>query len=465
DEMTRTARLGSSARQSRHLVQVFCLWKAFLLGLAAFCPGPGYDTSAFILFDRSTARHHNLANLSRADRLTLNLFRWDALYFVDAADHGQVHEQQWAFSWAYSHLLRVVGQFFSSAVECPLQYYIVAGIIISNVCHLLSVLVLYRLLILVLDSPQRRHVAFVASVLHILTPASLFMSAPYAESLFSLLNMTGMLCYAKSKLAAKRGHASFMEDAYKLSSGAVFALATLMRSNGLLSGLILLYDVGSYLPVLLSLRLNRHNVRSILVTCVAGIFIMIGFVGPQYVAYQEFCGMEDNFAPRVWCDKRIPSIYSWVQSHYWNVGLFRYWTVSNLPLFILAAPMLWLLVQSSVMTLRTSLEEQQRRICVYPADSDAMRKSPACAVVTLPELALPQLVLAIAAITSFHVQIVNRIASGYPTWYLATAEILVSGSSSIPDQKPSLKGQGIVRGMIMYALIQGMLYANFLPPA
>jgi hypothetical protein len=98
------------AKHLRQLVLVFLLWKALLLGLAAFCPGPGYDTSALILIDPSMNRHNNFSGLSRTDRLTLNLFRWDAIYFVKAAERGQLHEQEWAFSWAYSRLLGSVGQ-------------------------------------------------------------------------------------------------------------------------------------------------------------------------------------------------------------------------------------------------------------------------------------------------------------------------------------------------------------------
>lgn len=315
------------------LILVFCVWKALLLGLAAFCPGPGYDTSAFILFGASTNRHENFSNLSRHGRLILNLFRWDAIYFVKGAERGKIHEQEWAFSWAYSHLLRLTGQcerthrpiarsidsevVFSGGVDCPLQYYIVAGIVVSNVCHLLSVLVLYRLLTLTLEHQQQRPVAFVASVLHILTPASLFLSAPYAEACFSLLNLAGMLCYAQSKLAAKSEPYSLREDAYKLSSGLLFGFATLVRSNGLLSGLILLYDVAEYLPRLVSLQLSIRDVSKVIITCVAGSFIACGFVWPQYLAYIEFCSGESNLSARPWCEKSVPSIYSWVQSHYW----------------------------------------------------------------------------------------------------------------------------------------------------
>jgi phosphatidylinositol glycan class V len=203
--------------------------------------------------------------------------------------------------------------------ESSIQYYIIAGIIVSTTCHLLSVLVLYRLLTLVTGAGrQQTRIPFVASVLHILTPASLFLSAPYAESLFSLLNFTGMLCYAESKAAAKPSSISYQEIAYKLSSGMSFAVATTIRSNGLLSGLVLLYDVAQYVPRLLSLQSSVHDICRAIVTCVSGVLIAIGFVGPQYLAYLDFCTTSES-AIRPWCQKSIPSIYSWVQSHYWYV--------------------------------------------------------------------------------------------------------------------------------------------------
>lgn len=192
-----------------------------------------------------------------------------------------------------------------------------AGIVISTTCHLLSVLVLHRLLTLVTGvRRQQTRIPFVASVLHILTPASLFLSAPYAESLFSLLNLTGMLCYAESKVATTPSSVSIREVTLKLGSGALFAVATTIRSNGLLSGLILLYDVARYLPYLLSMGSNVHDICRVVVTCVSGALIALGFVGPQYSAYLDFCSTSDS-ASRPWCQRSIPSIYSWVQSHYW----------------------------------------------------------------------------------------------------------------------------------------------------
>lgn len=192
-----------------------------------------------------------------------------------------------------------------------------AGIVLSVTSHLLSVLVLHSLLNVILDRRQQGNVAFVASVLHILTPASLFYCAPYTEALFALLNLTGMLLYATSKASASLGSLTLTEDACMLGSGVSFALATLMRSNGLLSGLLFLYDVTRYLPRIVSGQLSLHIIRKIAVVCIAGSSIALGFLFPQYLAYIEFCGHEAELQGRPWCEKSLPSIYSFVQSHYW----------------------------------------------------------------------------------------------------------------------------------------------------
>lgn len=192
-----------------------------------------------------------------------------------------------------------------------------AGIVLSVTAHLLSVLVLHSLLNAILDRRQQCNIAFVASVLHILTPASLFYCAPYTEALFALLNLTGMLLYAQSKASASLGRLSLIEDASMLGSGVSFALATLVRSNGLLSGLLFLYDVTRYLPRIVSGRLSLHIIRKMAVTCIAGSSVASGFLYPQYLAYKEFCGHEVDLRRRPWCDKSLPSIYSFVQNYYW----------------------------------------------------------------------------------------------------------------------------------------------------
>jgi phosphatidylinositol glycan class V len=135
--------------------------------------------------------------------------------------------------------------------------------------------------------------------------------------MFSFLNFTGMFLYAHSRSTAEGRGPSALEDVCKLGSGLFFAFAALMRSNGLLSGSILLYDVARYVPRVTSAQLSMFDIRRIIVSCLAGVLVALGFVGPQYVAYKEFCYQERDIETRPWCEKSLPSIYSWVQSHYW----------------------------------------------------------------------------------------------------------------------------------------------------
>lgn len=73
-------------------------------------------------------------------------------------------------------------------------------------------------------------------------------------------------------------------------------------------------------------------------------------------------------------------------------------------------------------------------------------------------LAMIQTLVAVLAITNFHVQIINRLSSGYPVWYWWVANSLSNGETR-------KTGSMVVVFMIMYASIQGGLFASFLPPA
>ena len=128
-----------------------------------------------------------------------------------------------------------------------------------------------------------------------------------------------MLCYAQSKAIATAGGSSNREDALKITSGLVFALATLFRPSGSLNGTIYLYDAIRYFPRVMSAQVGTRDIRRIIATCLAGLFIAAGVIGPQYLAYIEFCKTASGPEARPWCNRTIPSIYAWVQSHYWYV--------------------------------------------------------------------------------------------------------------------------------------------------
>lgn len=130
-------------------------------------------------------------------------------------------------------------------------------------------------------------------------------------------------------------------------------------------------------------------------------------------------------------------------------GFLRYWTVSNLPLFLLAAPMLTILIKSGIDTIREASAK--------PSPKEPKDHGPRLRTMKI-SMAGAQVALAVLALTSYHVQIITRISSGYPVWYWWVAHRL-------HDREKPWSGRCIVVFMVMYAIIQGVLFASFLPPA
>jgi phosphatidylinositol glycan class V len=133
-----------------------------------------------------------------------------------------------------------------------------------------------------------------------------------------------------------------------------------------------------------------------------------------------------------------------------NTGFLRYWTVSNLPNFLLASPLLFLLTKSG-------FDYAKSTVAILRSRSDDPKHRMACLV---GSIAVAQLVLVLMTFTSYHVQIITRISSGYPLWYLGLAERLASEKGT-----RSTWGRNVVMFMVMYAMVQGVLFASFLPPA
>ena len=157
------------------------------------------------------------------------------------------------------------------------------------------------------------------------------------------------------------------------------------------------------------------------------------------------------------------------------MGFLRYWTFSNLPLFLLASPMLGILMSSAIWTwIQSTKVSQTRTDGTDTSRGTHSRESGLFVSAFLPKtiyqgavrrLLVPQLVLAILALTTYHVQIITRLSSGYPIWYWWLASL------TLEDRKVQVLGKYwsppkiIVQWMICYALIQGGLFASFLPPA
>lgn len=337
---------------------------------------------------------------------------------------------------------------------------------IAHAAHLASVITLYYLTLAVFPDTESRRLGLITALLHIFSPAGLFLSAPYAESSCAFLTFAGCLLFAKS--LPVDGQPSLRRDLLVLLSGITFGVATTFRSNALLNGLMLLE--GAF-RTLLDLRdgFGLGKVRRVVFTGLGGICVGIGFLLPQYIAYEEFCMGGEGSSSRAWCLRRIPSVYVFIQDHYWyvlsfthglflmfsrNCGLFRYWTVSNIPLFLLASPMMFLMVVSGAWGLRHGSDRASA-----PAAGAAVKDRPVRAgtVDVVKNMAASQLIMALLTATTAHVQIVTRVSSAYPVclWYLAVS--LKTGKGALV--------KNFIRIMVIYAVVQAGLFSCFLPPA
>ena len=194
----------------------------------------------------------------------------------------------------------------------------VSGIVISNVSHWLSAVSLFLLVdeLSLQGVRQSFSLAFISALLHICSPAGLFLAAPYSESLFSLLSMCGFLLYAKS-YHARLPDGSASEHGLMLTSTVFFGLATVVRSNGILSGVVFLYDLLEVVCSLVLQGISWSSVSRAITIGLSGLLVGLGFALPQTLAYLEYCSAPITSERPLWCARSIPSIYSWVQEHYW----------------------------------------------------------------------------------------------------------------------------------------------------
>ncbi len=324
----------------RALMALFCGWKLLLLAIAAgSCVGPTYDTSSGLLAAAGAEASPRLPQPALATRLA----SWDAIYFVQIASRGYLFEQEWAFGAGLPVVVSLLSQgekgFSSLRAHLPAPLRLgseslsrlltrvpsglvligwppsslsptVLAIIVSHLSHLLSALVLYRLGTLVWRDGR---LAFIAACLHILSPAGLFLSAPYTESSFSLFSFIGYYLFARGCL---EDDTSVYGGLLQLAAGVFFGLATVFRSNGILNGILFASEALRVLGNLVR-RPQFPTLTRLLFLGVGGVCVAAGSVVPQSVAYLRYCSGPSEAGLRPWCTRLVPSIYAFVQEHYW----------------------------------------------------------------------------------------------------------------------------------------------------
>lgn len=309
----------------RTLVKSFVAWKIFLLAIAlGSSTTPSYDTSTSLALSlppdhiSSSSASHPEPSLSWTDILAVRLTRWDAIYFTQSANRGYVFEQEWAFGYGMpllvSKLILPVAARLGLASSPSVKSAALAAILVSHLSHLATVLLFYTLTRRLF--PNHGRLAVTAALLHVVSPAGLFLSAPYAESLFACLSFAGYVIYISSAPEPSKAP-TFLHGIGLILSGAVFGLATVCRSNGLLNGTIFVTELVAALHVfVLSPRLM--TALAVLPPIVGGTLVGLGSIAPQAAAYLRYCSdASGSGGMRPWCGQLVPSIYNFVQEYYW----------------------------------------------------------------------------------------------------------------------------------------------------
>lgn len=322
--------------------------------------------------------------------------RWDVVHFADIAAHGYRWEHEYAFLPGAPLLVKYLS---------PLAINVVNGVLAWDTARTLL-------------SLSRAHVGIevgrlgTALSLLPLSAATQHIATGYSEPLFRWLSYRGMLCCARRQWQR---------------ATLCFTAATLLRSNGVfLAGFVVW---GCF---------RRHRVQA----CVASALIVLPFVAHNYRAYDNFCRSP---APPPWCHSTLPLVYPYVQAVYWNVGLFNYWQLAQLPNLLVALPPLYAVAVYAWRYLFHWL-------------TFSLPPSPFFSPSVAPH-ALHALFMSLILLFASHSQIVLRLAPSMPFTYWAIAYILVH-----PRRHPWASTFWIPCAFI-WSLLSVILWVAFLPPA
>ncbi|XP_015123352.1 GPI mannosyltransferase 2 [Diachasma alloeum] len=437
--------------------------------------------------------------ISNFDKLISFLFsgltRWDSEYYLHIAKHGYTYENTLAFLPLYPMTIRT-----SAIILKKILFFLnfhsvitISAILINFLCFIKSSLILYDLTVIVMN----KKIAYRSAILYCISPASIFFTAAYTESMFAYITFYSMLASVEKN--------RFVSLPIGLSS--------LVRSNGLINigfplyiclqdlishfSFFLRQSFSKFSKFLLGLKtslLNLSRIFSIILLSVAPFSLLQTYnyilfctesgnspIIPPYVKkYGEDNGLimpRGGFPP--WCHYKIPTAYSYIQKHYWNVGFMNYYEVKQIPNFILAFPIIFIMLKciyeyltvnwGQVVSLKVLMLDVEREDCErkdYPAK--------------MFPFIVHGLFLTFFCIFFVHIQVSTRLlASASPLLYWYTAILLSREERDDWDVKNNINSSHnvffkskkrwtteekiVLAYFVSYTVVGTFMYSNFLP--
>nr|CAH8850077.1 unnamed protein product [Trichobilharzia regenti] len=346
---------------------------------------PDHDADAF----KSPQQPH----VGWIDQIILVCFqgfhKWDSVYFTFIAENGYVYEQSLAFFPGFPMLIglfgRIVTQVCLRSISL-LSSILICGFLLNFTLCVAATVFLYRLGVLVLGSSK---ISFLASILFCCNPAVVFFSSLYSESLFFFLTILGLYLLAIHRT---------------LCSSLLIAFSVACRSNGLLNigylgyfllarsdlrVLVWIDDVNNKQKTALSFILHSISwwinlltffLSRLLLLCLCALpFLIYQFYGyllycvhekpfyaifpseipmsllnfgidHDYIMPSNYRNMSTSNIP-AWCSFIPPFSYTYIQEK-WDVGLWKYYQLRQIPNFILAMPVIILCFVCSIVFYR-----------------------------------------------------------------------------------------------------------------
>jgi len=189
--------------------------------------------------------------------LLFSWYRWDVLHYVNISFQGYKYTPDVAFFPLWPLLQHYTGLLLGG--HYPDSYYF-AGLLLSNLCFYLALVLLYRLVADDFTSAVARRTLIYLTF----TPYGLFFFAGYTESLFVLLCVATFLLWQRGKSLDWWG------------AGLLGFLASLTRATGFILGVpfLIIYLQRFWMPS----ELNRHSWREKLNAFVPILLLPLGLV-------------------------------------------------------------------------------------------------------------------------------------------------------------------------------------------
>ena len=397
---------------------------------------------------------------SKLDAIAESTFSpWDGVYFTRIAQCGYESDQVFAFFPLLPLLMRCGGIVLKAISGiCMTENFfflherlllILSGILLNVIAFCGAALALYRLGRHVFHRTQDEDLVSLSVLLFCWNPASVFYSALYTESLFACCTWMGLLGVLKAK---RIGNACYWKGVVWLT------LASAARSNGTLAVWYLLHRC---MKELINKRDKclKNTCAILMWTGMASTMVLLPYIGMQVYGYEVFCQNREQQTPE-WCRFSFPSIYSYVQNTYWDVGFLNFYeklirlpfVIQSIPVLALSVSACWIWTSSSLKrAISLSLYSTKMSKKVYNG-----RKHPG----GITEDSVGPFVYHLALMTAvaifvMHVNVATRFLSSNPLVFWYSSQLILNGSPKV--------GYTIWGWFLSYLLVGTLMFSNFYP--